>query len=115
VTGSAAGDRAGRGGAGPPYRCPVCGYPGLGDPPRADGLYPSYEICPCCGFEFGVDDDDRGISYGTWRQEWIAGGMRWRSTYRGWRWWRGDPRKPPGWDPAAQLRTVLEAGPSGAG
>jgi hypothetical protein len=86
----------------PPFRCPVCGYPGLDEPPRAEGLYPSYEICPSCGFEFGVTDDDRGFSYAGWRQEWVAYGMRW---------WSRGRRKPAGWDPGAQLRALLESGP----
>ena len=48
---------------GPHYRCPVCGYPGLDEPPRTEESGASYEICPSCGFEFGVTDEDRGISY----------------------------------------------------
>ncbi|HEX6522170.1 MAG TPA: hypothetical protein VF070_19520 [Streptosporangiaceae bacterium] len=86
---------------GPPYRCPVCGYPGLEEPPRTEESGPSYEICPSCGFEFGVTDDDRGISYEQRRAEWIAGGMRW---------WSRRP-VPPGWDPRAQLRELMESGP----
>jgi rubredoxin len=83
---------------GPPYQCPVCGYPGLDEPPRLEERYPSYEICPSCGFEFGVTDDDRGFSYEQWRQEWVNDGMRWWSRAR---------HQPPGWDPRAQLGTVL--------
>jgi hypothetical protein len=83
--------------AGPPFRCPVCGYPGLDEPPRSAESGASYEICPSCGFEFGVTDDDRGISYEQWRREWIASGMTW--------WSRRPP--PPGWDPRAQLRELL--------
>jgi hypothetical protein len=82
------------------YRCPVCGYPGLEEPPRTEESGGSYEICPSCGFEFGVTDDDRGISYEQWRREWISGGMRW---------WSRRPR-PAGWDPRAQLRDVEESG-----
>lgn len=33
------------------YTCPVCDYPDLVEEP-----YFSYEICPCCGTEFGYDD-----------------------------------------------------------
>ena len=86
---------------GPHYRCPVCGYPGLDEPPRTEESGASYEICPSCGFEFGVTDEDRGISYEQWRREWIAGGMRWWSR-----------RRPPaGWDPLAQVRELGEPGP----
>ena len=36
--------------------CPVCNYDGLFDPPYDENGYGSYEICPCCGFQFGLDD-----------------------------------------------------------
>lgn len=78
--------------------CPVCGYPDLQDPPRATPGGASYEICPSCGFEFGVSDDDVGYSYEEWRLEWVTDGMPWRSTR---------PR-PAGWDPADQIRAVRE-------
>lgn len=85
-----------------PYVCPVCGYPGLTEPPRTPDSGPSYEICPSCGFQFGYDDDSEGIDYATWRRNWLAAGTPWRS--------RNPP--PPGWDPVDQLR-ALESGGSG--
>jgi hypothetical protein len=87
---------------GPPYRCPVCGYLGLTDPPRTEALGGSYEICPCCGFEFGVSDDDRGYSYQQWRADWIAYGMTWWSSAR---------PAPADWDPRRQLRELSGDGP----
>ena len=90
------------GSVGPPYQCPVCGYPGLAEPARSEAGHPSWEICPSCGFEFGYDDDDAGRSYADWRQEWIAQGMPWRIRSH---------RPPPGWDPRAQLQTLPGAGP----
>lgn len=39
------------------YCCPVCGFEGLEEPPYDEYNEPSYEVCSCCGFEFGVDDD----------------------------------------------------------
>jgi hypothetical protein len=59
--------------------CPVCSYDRLKNPPRAPSGGGSYEICPACGFQFGVDDDDRGISYAQWRREWKKQGMPWFS------------------------------------
>jgi len=85
---------AGRGGT--PFRCPVCGYLGLDEAPWTEESGASYEICPSCGFEFGVTDVDRGISYEQRRREWIAAGMRWWSRRR----------PPPGWDPRVQLREL---------
>lgn len=79
------------------YTCPTCGYPGLLEPPRTESGG-SYEICWSCGFEFGVTDDDLGISYEEWRRRWIERGMPWDSEGR-------HPR-PEGWDPAAQVASV---------
>ena len=84
------------------HLCPVCGYDGLYDPPRSPTTGGgSYEICPSCGFEFGVTDDDLGISYVDWRRLWIREGMQWQSV--------GRPQ-PHHWDPATQLHR-LDAGP----
>lgn len=80
------------------YKCPVCGYPMLYEPPR----YPksgggSYEICPSCGFQFGVTDDDQGYTYETWRNEWIHKGMQWYSK---------SIERPANWNAAQQLSTI---------
>lgn len=79
--------------------CTVCGYPGLEEPPRSPGGGGSYEICPSCGFQFGVDDDDKGITHEEWRARWAGKGLPWSS--------RGIP-KPKGWDAMAQLTTVTK-------
>jgi hypothetical protein len=80
-----------------PYVCPVCGYPDLEELPRGEATGGSYEICPSCGFQFGVSDDDRGHSYSEWRQNWIKKGMPWSSVARA---------RPPDWDPKRQLEQV---------
>lgn len=77
-------------------RCPACGYPDLREPPRSATGGGSYEICPSCGFEFGVSDDDAGFTYEQWRREWVAEGMP----------WRGLGPRPEGWNPTEQLRAV---------
>ncbi|MBL9129907.1 MAG: hypothetical protein JNG86_01815 [Verrucomicrobiaceae bacterium] len=74
--------------------CPVCGYDQLAEPPRNRTGGASMEICACCGFQFGVTDDDKGLSYDEYRQEWITTGMKWASN----------GQKPPkGWNPQKQL------------
>lgn len=78
--------------------CPVCGYPGLGEPPRSASGGGSYEICSSCGFEFGVSDDDQGYTYPAWRREWIARGMLWYAE--------GIEAPPADWDPRRQLRDL---------
>lgn len=80
------------------YSCPVCGYARLEEPPQRDGVA-SHEICPSCGFEFGVTDGIEGKTYASWREQWVQAGMPWWATQAG--------REPPkGWDPAAQVKSV---------
>jgi len=99
------------------FTCPVCGYSGLtaapyanlqelpvpthAVPPYEDVLgMPSYEVCPCCEFEFGNDDNPGtaiGVSFEQYRAEWLSNGANW---------WSKKPGPPPGWDALAQLRTA---------
>ena len=75
--------------------CPVCNYDNLIDPPYNEYGYGSYEICPCCGFEFGLDDfPDKEEGIKNWREQWIEGGYKWFSTCR---------FPPLNWDPVEQL------------
>jgi hypothetical protein len=82
------------------HTCPVCGYGGLYEAPRSGATGGgSYEICPSCGFEFGVTDDDVGITYVEWRRRWMMAGMPWHSR---------DRPPPAGWDPGAQLAALSD-------
>ena len=66
------------------FTCPVCYYTGLQEPPT------NYNICECCGTEFGVDDELR--SHEQLRNQWINHGAPWFF------------RVPPvGWNPWMQL------------
>lgn len=86
------------------YICPVCGYPDLDDPPRSPSGGGSYEICPSCGFEFGVTDDDQGFTYAQWRAKWVDAGMPWQGY---------DMPKPLDWNPVAQLQRLSLSNDSG--
>lgn len=55
------------------FICPVCGYDKLIEEPYDDGS-PSYEICNCCGFEFGYDDSGEGRSFEIYLKKWIERG-----------------------------------------
>ena len=66
------------------YCCPVCMYDALPYPPT------DYHICPCCGTEFGNDDED--FSHEQLREMWIASGAHW---------FFGNP--PPDWNWRTQL------------
>jgi hypothetical protein len=80
------------------YVCPACGYPNLEEEPRSVGGGGSYEICPSCGFQFGVSDDDLGHAYEDWRRRWIDAGMRWNSIGQ---------KRPDDWDPHKNLERLL--------
>ena len=69
--------------------CPVCGY-GMEDPPEA------YNICPCCGTEFGLHDANSSIA--ALRAAWLRSGAHWWSPV--------DPQ-PQDWDPYLQLDNIV--------
>ncbi|OEG19655.1 hypothetical protein BCR23_01355 [Enterococcus quebecensis] len=64
--------------------CPVCEFDGLFEPAYTEEYgSTSDEICPCCGFQFGLHDypdKDKGIQ--KWRENWIRGGSLWYSKNR---------------------------------
>jgi hypothetical protein len=82
------------------YTCPVCGYEKMEDPPfsKEEGRS-SFEFCPCCAFQFGVTDRDKGYTYEQWRDKWVKEGMLWNEgmTYR---------PIPADWDPVKQLEKL---------
>lgn len=76
------------------YICPVCGSDNLDQP--AYDRSPSFEICLCCGFQYGYDDDDQGYTFEQWRGEWVKEGMKWRSS----------SPPPKDYDPVKQLENL---------
>jgi hypothetical protein len=58
---------------------------------------PSYEVCACCGFEFGNDDDPGTappVTFKEYLNEWINDGKEWFD----------DSRKPENWHLEEQLK-----------
>jgi hypothetical protein len=51
------------------FTCPVCFFDKLEEPARP------YNICDCCGTEFGNDDDR--YSHDELRNRWIDAGAKW--------------------------------------
>jgi hypothetical protein len=66
------------------FTCPVCYYDQLEEPPC------DYNICVCCGTEFGYDDDD--ATHEELRERWIRNGAHWFFQ-----------NPPTFWNPYAQL------------
>ncbi len=89
------------------YKCPVCNYKGLYEPAySSDKLgYSSNDICPCCGFQFGLDDFDfdsgdwynpREKAFEIWRKKWIEEGAEFHSRHE----------RPKDWDVKEQLKDI---------
>lgn len=75
--------------------CRVCGLEQDQPPWGDDGMTPSFDICSCCGVEFGYEDATlQGTQ--TYRQSWMSKGAPWF-----------DPKlKPHEWNLEAQLQYV---------
>ena len=81
------------------HTCLVCGFDQLKEAPRSKSGGGSFEICPACGFQFGVSDDDDGLTYEEWREDWISRGMEWSST---------GIKQPRSWKPETLLKSVTK-------
>jgi hypothetical protein len=77
------------------YPCRVCGLI-LDEPPWGkDGETPSFDICLCCGVEFGYEDSLlKGIR--TYRESWLSNGAKWCYS----------KSKPTEWDLNEQLKNI---------
>ena len=80
------------------FTCPVCGYKGLDEAPYNENGEGSFEICFCCGYEFGFDDESEEISHEDYRKNWIEQGAQWFD----------EEEKPEGWDLEAQLKNTIK-------
>jgi len=83
------------------YICPVCGYDGLDEPAYGKNGEPSYNICSCCCFEYGVDDSCgyRSLEedFNDYRGKWIE--------KKGCEWFEAD-QKPQNWELSKQLNNL---------
>ncbi|QCT75483.1 hypothetical protein [Macrococcoides canis] len=71
------------------YQCLVCGFSFLEEQPYDKDYVGSFEICGCCGFQYGYDDYDRPdinykqlskeeavmLSHKIYREEWRQQGF----------------------------------------
>lgn len=79
------------------YLCPICGYPDLDEP--AYNLLtgdPSFDICPCCGYEYGYGDPTTSASKEIFLRNWIRLGTPWSRP----------GLRPSNWDARIQLRGI---------
>ncbi|MDQ0726960.1 hypothetical protein [Microbacterium sp. W4I20] len=59
-----------------PRYCRVCGYEPEEAPWGPDGRFGSFDICPCCGVEWGYEDSTFSASV-RYRDRWIEQGAGW--------------------------------------
>jgi hypothetical protein len=77
------------------HECRVCGCYSEDYPWGEDGRSPSFEICSCCGVQFGKEDNDFE-SIKQYRAKWIsAGGV-----------WFDKGYKPTQWDITEQMKKI---------
>jgi hypothetical protein len=75
-------------------RCRVCGLPQRQPIWGLDGACPTYDICACCGCEFGNEDSlPEGIR--RHRETWMASGE-----------WFDREKRPNNWSKQQQLQNV---------
>jgi len=83
--------------ASPPkrYECRICGYKNEDFPWGEDGKTPNYQICPCCGTQFGVNDITLDDIHKT-RNLWKKNGNKWFAKNE----------TPADWDIETQMKNI---------
>ena len=79
----------------PGLHCRVCGLRYATPPWGDDGRTPTFEICDCCGVEFGYEDC-LPVGAQRARAEWMSNGAPWFNP----------DARPPDWDRDAQMRSI---------
>lgn len=77
------------------HECRVCGCYSKDFPWGEDGKNPSYQICPCCGVQFGKEDLTLE-SIKEYRDKWRSKGGEWFAKNE----------KPSGWDIEQQMKHI---------
>lgn len=80
------------------HMCGVCGRCHEDLPWGDDGNTPTFNICECCGVEFGYEDaTPQGIE--RLREAWINNGAPWLNL----------SKRPHGWNLSAQLGQIVQS------
>jgi hypothetical protein len=93
------------------FSCPICGYDRLDEPPYDENGNSSFDICPCCGIEFGYEDSrlindtfiDREDPKGKYIHNWNRLQTEWKKKCK---LWHFPKYKLNNWDPIKQLKNV---------
>lgn|ERR1035437_6614315 len=77
------------------HECRICGYYVNDFPWGEDGRSPSFQICSCCGVQFGKEDDTLE-SIKEYRAGWISKGGKWFAKNE----------TPEDWDIETQMKNI---------
>lgn len=77
------------------HHCRVCGLYHEDSPWGEDEKSPTYEICSCCGVEFGYGDTTLN-NVRALRSDWVKGGCGWEES----------DAKPKDWDATSQMQLI---------
>lgn len=76
--------------------CPICGFGPFSEPYKTNQeIRESFDICPCCGCEYGYDDNEAHY------KKWSNSGFSWFNA----------KFKPEGWDIESQLTRQIRPWP----
>ncbi|MGM5631613.1 hypothetical protein O2K51_11990 [Apibacter raozihei] len=80
------------------HNCKVCGLYIEDFPWGENGDSPTYEICPCCGVEFG-NEDYTVESINEYRDKWMNEGFEWFNS----------KEKPKSWNKEEQFGNIFKS------
>jgi len=78
------------------FFCRVCGLKQEAPPWGLDERSPTFEICDCCGIEFGYEDSSPS-SIKKYRESWLASGAQWFNP----------KKRPTNWNLDEQLKNLF--------
>lgn len=77
------------------FYCTICGLEQSPPPWGEDGDTPSFEICECCGVQYGYEDCTKDAIL-KFRKLWIKNGAQWSFS----------KKKPKNWSLEKQLKNI---------
>ena len=87
------------------FYCRICGLEQLEAPWGDDDKTANFEICGCCGCEFGCDDYNIDVIR-EYRKQWLSGKLKWQNNVSYFNSWFRSSIKPNNWSLEKQLKQI---------